>query len=218
MFSLHALAVVIPFFLQAFSQFTQVCDPGNGLCFNQAFDEATKSTFGFTLPTKGTFSDDFIAKVITPLPYGFVGFGIGNTSEIPQLSIDGLMTQFTSPGPIGALQTAMLVQQTALSADGTQLVPTPSGGRVTVSKLSTWNDTWATFVFRCQNCSQAVPVDDNFNIVVFQSYELPIYATPDALNATVNTAAAEISGFTINNISALTSTNYASYLNAAGFV
>jgi hypothetical protein len=54
--------------------------------------------------------------------------------------------------------------------------------------------------------------------VVFQSYELPIYATPDALNATVNTAAAEISGFTINNISALTSTNYASYLNAAGFV
>ncbi|KAJ7852680.1 hypothetical protein B0H14DRAFT_804289 [Mycena olivaceomarginata] len=81
MLFLHTLALLFPFILPAFGQLTEVCNPGTGLCFNQAFDEATESTFGFALPTEGTFTDDFITTITTPAPYGFVGFGIGNAGE-----------------------------------------------------------------------------------------------------------------------------------------
>jgi hypothetical protein len=46
-------------------------------------DVATKCTFGFTLPPGGSFSEDFIAQVTTPLPYGFVGFGMGTGAGLP---------------------------------------------------------------------------------------------------------------------------------------
>ncbi|KAJ6490917.1 hypothetical protein C8R45DRAFT_1213103 [Mycena sanguinolenta] len=219
MLSLHALTLLLPLILPAFAGLTEVCNPGNGLCFHQAFDEATESTFGFVLPTEGTFTDDFITTITTPVPYGFVGFGIGNAGEIPRLSAAGVMTAFAIPGTIGTFQKAMLMQQSTLSTNGTQLVPNSSGGLLSISNLSFWNATSATFIFRCQNCSFAAPAaDEGFHLTVFQSYELGIYPTFDALNATFKTDEATISGFDVDNIAALRSTHYDSFLVAAGFV
>ncbi|KAJ6590049.1 hypothetical protein DFH09DRAFT_1140757 [Mycena vulgaris] len=219
MLSLHALALLFPFILPAFGQLTEVCNPGTGLCFNQAFDEATESIFGFVLPTEGTFTDDFITTITTPVPYGFVGFGIGNAGEISELNVAGVMTLFTSPGPIGTFQNVMFMQQSTLSTNNTQLVPNSSGGLVSISKLSFWNATSATFIFRCQNCSlTAPPAGEGFHLAVFQSYEPAIYPAFDALNATFKTDEATISGFDIDDIAALRSTDYDSFLVAAGFV
>ncbi|KAJ6561611.1 hypothetical protein B0H19DRAFT_1068365 [Mycena capillaripes] len=219
MLSLYALALLFSFIRPAFGQLTEMCNPETGLCFNQAFDEATESTFGFVLPTEGTFTDDFLATITTPLPYGFVGFGIGNTGKIPGLSAATLMTRFTSPGPTGTLQNAMLVQQSTLSTNGSQLVPNSSGGLISISKLSFWNATLATFIFRCQNCSFAAPpADEGFHLALFQSYEPGIYPAFDALNATLKTDEAIISGFDIDNIAALRSTDYDSFLVATGLV
>ncbi|KAF8191074.1 hypothetical protein K438DRAFT_1935531 [Mycena galopus ATCC 62051] len=220
MLPLHsAFALIFPFILPAFGQLTEVCNPGTGLCFNQAFDEATESTFGFVLPTEGIFTDDFITTITTPVPYGFVGFGIGNAGKIPVMSVAGVMTAFTIPGPIGTLQNAMLMQQSTLSTNGTQLVPNSSGGLVSISKLSFWNATSATFIFRCQNCSLAAPpAVGGFHLAVFQSYEPGIYPAFDALNATFKTDKAAVSGFDIHNIAALRTTDYDAFLVAAGFV
>ncbi|KAJ6579890.1 hypothetical protein B0H10DRAFT_813335 [Mycena sp. CBHHK59/15] len=188
-------------------------------CFGQ--NEATESTFGFVLPTEGKFSDEFMAQITVPLPYGFVGFGIANGTEIPPHTLTGLMTRFTVQGQVvGTLQTAMLVQQTALSADNSQLVPNASGGLVSLSSLSTWNATAPTFIFRCQNCSlanTATPVEEAFNLVLFQSYELPEYPAPDALNASLTKAEVTISGFTVGNIRAFRNGDYGLFLKSTGF-
>ncbi|KAJ6620461.1 hypothetical protein B0H10DRAFT_1946016 [Mycena sp. CBHHK59/15] len=156
-------------------------------CFGQ--NEATESTFGFVLPTEGKFSDEFMAQIAVPLPYGFVGFGIANGTEIPP-------------------------------ADNSQLVPNALGGLVSLSSLSTWNATAPTFIFRCQNCSlanTATPVEEAFNLVLFQSYELPEYPAPDALDASLTKAKVTISGFTVGNIRAFRNGDYGLFLKSTGF-
>ncbi|KAJ7173009.1 hypothetical protein C8R43DRAFT_978197 [Mycena crocata] len=214
---LSILTLIVSLTLQVVCQLTETCDPKTGLCFSQAFDTATETSFGFVLPPHGTFSNDFMAKVTTPLPYGFVGFGVGNATEIPQRSVGVFMTLFTVPGVVGALQFAMLAQQTDLSSEENMLVPAASGGIVTVSTLSTWNATAATFIFRCQNCFQATVHTQTVEVAVFHSYERPIYPTPDALNASLSLKEATMGGFTVPNTTALESTDYDLFLRAAGF-
>jgi hypothetical protein len=97
------------------------------------------------------------------------------------------------------------------------LVPTASGGLVSISALSTWNATSATFIFRCQNCSvQETESSGGFGLKVFQSYKLPDYPSPDALNATLNVEEATISGLALNDIELLRSVDYDMFLSAAG--
>ncbi|KAJ7909080.1 hypothetical protein B0H13DRAFT_2273044 [Mycena leptocephala] len=195
---LRALPLTAVFALSAFAQFNEVCT--GGLCIKQAFDPKTKTNFGFVLPTDGSFSEDFIAQVSVPLPYGFAGFGIGNTttSAIPSFSLLFFMGKFAD--------------------DNSKLVPV-DGGLITISPLSTWNTTLGTFIFRCKNCVfSEVAETEPFQLVVFNSNKQPDFATLDATNATVKTGGAKISGFAINELAALTSPDYGAFLAAAGFV
>ncbi|KAJ7604673.1 hypothetical protein DFH06DRAFT_1310359 [Mycena polygramma] len=168
----------------AFGQFTAVCNPPAEICFNQASDGPTNSSFGFILPIGGTFTSDFLATITTPLPSGFVGFGIGNAGEIP-------------------------------AANKTLIVPNASGGIVSISKLSAFTATSATFVFRCQNCSLAPPGDGGFHLTVFRSLEPAIFPPATGGNATLKTDNATISGFDIPDIGPFTSVEYSDFLISA---
>ncbi|KAJ6605286.1 hypothetical protein DFH09DRAFT_1121094 [Mycena vulgaris] len=200
-------------------QFTLVCSPDSGLCINQVFDPETKSTYGFVLPSNGKFSEDFIAQVSVPLPYGFAGFGIADStsspSTMPPLSLLFFMGQnnFTLQLPTDG----MIVQQAAISANASQLVPIANSGTTTISPLSAWSSTLINFIFRCQNCALAsIERGKPFNVVAFNSYEAPEFTTPDAMNATVKTGGAKISGIKVDDVRALESPDYAAYLTAAG--
>ncbi|KAJ6579074.1 hypothetical protein DFH09DRAFT_1360936 [Mycena vulgaris] len=202
-------------------QFTLVCSPDSGLCINQVFDSETKSTYGFVLPSNGKFSEDFIAQVSVPLPYGFAGFGIADStsspSTMPLLSLLEFMGLNIIAPPVTLPTDGMIVQQAAISADASQLVPIANSGTTTISPLSAWNSTLINFIFRCQNCALAsIERGKPFNLVVFNSYEAPEFATPDAMNATVKTGGAKISGIKVDDVRALESPDYAAYLTAAG--
>ncbi|KAJ6513717.1 hypothetical protein C8R47DRAFT_1091686 [Mycena vitilis] len=207
MLSLFALAFLS---VPAFGQFTAVCNPPAEICFNQASDAPTNSSFGFILPIGGKFTNDFLATITTPLPSGFVGFGIGNAGEIPQLNIVALMKNSS-----GTPQQAMLVQPSTLSANKALIVPNASGAFVSMSKLSTFTATSATFVFRCQNCSLAPPGDGGFHLTVFRSLEPAIYPPASGGNATLRTDNATISGFNIPGIGPFTSVEYSAFLISA---
>ncbi|KAJ7654080.1 hypothetical protein DFH06DRAFT_1299142 [Mycena polygramma] len=180
-------------------------------------DGPTNSSFGFILPIGGTFTSDFLALITTPLPSGFVGFGIGNAGEIPALNIVALMTSSS-----GTPQQAMLVQPSTLSfvthyrrANKTLIVPNASGGIVSISKLSAFTATSATFVFRCQNCSLAPSGDGGFHLTVFRSLEPAIFPPTTGGNATLKTDNATISGFDIPDIGPFTSVEYSDFLISA---
>ncbi|KAJ6514656.1 hypothetical protein DFH09DRAFT_1288029 [Mycena vulgaris] len=196
-------------------QFTLVCSPDSGLCINQVFDPETKSTYGFVLPSNGKFSEDFIAQVSVPLPYGFAGFGIADSTSSPST-----MPPWITPASIltAAVQTSTPDRRpSSHRANASQLVPIANSGTTTISPLSAWSSTLINFIFRCQNCALAsIERGKPFNVVAFNSYEAPEFATPDAMNATVETGGAKISGIKVDDVRALESPDYAAYLTAAG--
>ncbi|KAJ7343971.1 hypothetical protein DFH08DRAFT_810503 [Mycena albidolilacea] len=221
--SLFALAGRTALYISAAKpdQFTFVCGPRLRLCMHQAFDAETKSTYGFVLPTNGSLAEDFIAQLSVPLPYGFAGFGPVQSASsgippIPLFSIPAFMG-FSRSHTVG-LAGGMIVQQSTISPDGSQLVPVPasSAGTITISPLSGWNETLINFIFRCQNCVlPEIQRNKPFELVVFNSYEQPEFDTPDAMNARLNIGGAKISAIKVENLRALESRDYATYLTAA---
>ncbi|KAF7307919.1 hypothetical protein MKEN_01152800 [Mycena kentingensis (nom. inval.)] len=56
-----------------------VCD--GGMCLNQVFDPATRSSYAFALPEGGSFDKDYVARLQIPIPYGFAGFSFAKSKH-----------------------------------------------------------------------------------------------------------------------------------------
>ncbi|KAJ7053316.1 hypothetical protein C8F01DRAFT_1260648 [Mycena amicta] len=207
----------------AHGQSTIVCNPTGTLCFNQVFDKATQITIGLALPPNGALNADFLAQLSVPIPYGFAGFGPadGSKTVVPQSSVEGFVTRFSTSGSSGAVVSAMLIQQSILSSDKTKLIPIDAGGVITVSTLSTGTPNSAKFVFRCQGCFGAGPDAHSGPLLlsVFSSPQAPEYPAVDALNATLPLSRGVIVGSVrFADVAALQTDDYLAYLKVAGLV
>ncbi|KAF7306279.1 hypothetical protein MIND_00418800 [Mycena indigotica] len=207
---------------------TRTCSSTIGLCFNQVSDPATQMSVGLVLPPSGSFNREFIAQVTIPLPYGAAGFslvdtqGTGSTSANDQkadefFGTEPVMlewflaaTQHTAAGAVSV--NVLLVQRSMPSPDKAQLVPMVSDANITVSPLSAYTATNATFIYRCKKCFN---MDSSGYLLLFRTDASPMYPAPGAYNASFTTKGATITRIDLANISEFESRDYASFLSAA---